>query len=240
MPKQVSKRSPKRAARKSKKADEQRRRAIALLAEWSEKSSPVEFIAGRSGLKLMGYLVKLDLGSEEGDFMFKTPFGIAAVVFPLIHDDIRVDEFLPKSPAVVLSKTRFPDDRIRIEAQPIFEPSTEQIEKVNQQFDLWIEDGGNLIVTTGDNMRMTLCVCEISKAGDDSYMLTDRQAKSIHVVFLKQSGIVDIAQRKDGVEVTLHNRHTNSFISIRPAPKGKMESPEEILARLPLANRLVH
>jgi hypothetical protein len=198
-------------------------------------------MAGRSGLKIMGYLVKMDLGSECGDFMFKTPFGIAALVFPLIHDNIRVgDELRLDQPAVFLSSFRFPDDRIRLEAQPRYGPSAEQIESVKQQFKSWIEDGTGVIVTTGDNMRMTMCFCEMTIAGEGSYMLTDRQARSIHVVFPKESGLIQVEQRDDRAEVTLHNRDTNSFISIRQAPKGKMESPEELLARYPLANRLVH
>lgn len=240
MSKRAAKRKPKRTVRRSKKAEEQRSTAIALLTEWAEKEVPVELMSGRSGLKLMGYLVKMEWDSEIEDFMFRTPFGIAVLVFPITHDDIRVDALLPNKPTVILDSSRFPDERIRIEAQPGYEPSAEQIEAVKQQFESWSSDGGNLIVTMGDNMRMTLCVCEISKAADDTFMLTDRQAKTVHVVFLRSSGIVNVAEGKNGTEVTLHNRHTNSFISIRQAPKGRTESPEEILARLPMPNRLVH
>jgi hypothetical protein len=80
----------------------------------------------------------------------------------------------------------------------------------------------------------------MTKAGDGAYMLTDKQAKSIHVVFPEESGIIEIERRDSGAEVTLHNRRTNSNITIRKAPEGTTESVEELLARYPMANRYVH
>ena len=149
MPKSVSTRTParkrakaapKRTVRNSKKSEERRRRAIALLNDWSERHVPVELMAGSSGLKIMGYLVRLQMSPDSDDFMFKTPFGIVAVLFTMICDDIHVDELLPNRPVVLLSRSRSPEDRFRLEANPSYAASTEQVEAVGDLFDAWIKE----------------------------------------------------------------------------------------------------
>jgi hypothetical protein len=242
MPNRVSQRSPawKRPARKSKKAKEQRREAIALLTEWSEKRVPVELVSGSSHLKMMGLLVKMQMDPDQDDFMFKTPFGIMTTVFTLIYDDIYVEEVLPNKPAVLLSMSRFPESRLKFEAHPNYAASADQVTAAEDLFNSWIRENSKLIVTIGDDLRITACVCEMTKAGDGAYMLTDKQAKAIHVVFPEESGIIDIERRDSGAEVTLHNRRTNSGITIRKAPEGTAESVDELLARYPMSNRYVH
>lgn len=123
MPKSVSPSTParkraetasKRTVRNLRKSEEQRRKAIALLNHWSDAHVPVELIAGSSGLRIMGYLVKLQMNPAGDDFMFKTPFGVAATVFTMIYDEVEVDELLPDAPAVVLSMSKFPEVRFRL------------------------------------------------------------------------------------------------------------------------------
>jgi hypothetical protein len=241
-PKRSSKRrrEPKRTARKSKKAEKIRSKAIAFLVDWSEKHVPVELVAGRSGLKIMGYLSKMQLDPSHDDFIFKTPFGIMALVFPMIYDDVRVDELLLDKPVVFLSNPRFPDDGLRLEAHPSYAASTEQAKKAGEIFGIWIQEGAKVIVTIGDELRVSGCVCEMTKAGENSFVLTDRQAKAIHIVFPEESGIIEIEHRESGAEVTLYSRRSNSHITIRKAPEGAVESTEELLVRYPMANRFVH
>lgn len=249
MPKIVSKRT---AARKrtqsskqsgsssSKQSEERRRGGIELLNDWSDKHVPVELMACMSGIKIMGNLVKLQMSPDHNDFMFKTPFGIVATVFTLIYDDIHVDDLLPNAQVVFLSMSRFPEDDLRLEAIPSYAASTENVKAAGDVFDAWVKENAKLIVTIGDDMRISACICEMTKAGDSAYMLTDNQAKTIHMVFPDESGIIVIEHHDSGAEVTLHNLRTNSHIKIRCTPKGAMESPEELLARYPLANRFVH
>lgn len=245
-PRKASKRASKRTpapngtGRRSKKADEQRRRGIALLTEWSEKGIPLQFVSGNSSLKVMGHLVRMQLSPDQDDFMFKTPFGIVATVFPLIYDDIHVDELLPSRPVVFLNMSGFPNDGLRLEAHPEYEPSAEMTKAAEDVFDSWINEGARLVVSTADIMRVSFSVCEMTKAGDGAFMLADRQAKAVHVLFPRRSGIIEIDQCETGAEVTLHNRSTNSYIAIRKAPEGAEESPEELLAKYPIANRFVH
>lgn len=242
MPKRSSKqtRGPKKTARKSKKAEEQRSKAIALLVDWSEKHFPVELMAGGSGLRIMGYLSKMQMDPSHDDFIFKTPFGIMTPIFTMIYDEIRTDELFPDKPIVLLSNPRFPDHGLRLEAHPGYAASTEQVKKAGEIFSLWIKETAKLIVTIGDDLRVSACVCEMTKAGENSFVLTDRQAKAIHMVFPEESGIIEIEHRESGAEVTLHNRRSNSHITIRKAPEGAVESAEELLARYPMANRFVH
>jgi hypothetical protein len=242
MPKIVSKRATarKRTGGGSKQSEELRRRAIALLNDWSEEHVPIELMAGSSGLKIMGYLVKMRMGTDHDDFMFKTPFGIVATVFTMIYDEIRVDELMPSNPVVLLSIQRFPEDGLRLEAHPSYAASAEQIKAAGELFNAWINENAKLVVTIGDDMRISACVCEMTKASENAYMLTDKQAKAVHVIFPEDSGIIDIEHRESGAEVTLHNRRSNSHITIRRAPEGVIEGPEEILARYPMANRFVH
>ncbi len=249
MPKSVSPPTParkraetasKRTVRNLRKSEEQRRKAIALLNHWSDAHVPVELIAGSSGLRIMGYLVKLQMNPAGDDFMFKTPFGVAATVFTMIYDEVEVDELLPDAPAVLLSMSKFPEVRFRLEAHLSYAASTQLVKTAGDLFDAWIEENARLLVTIGDDLRVSACICEMTKTGESAYMLADAQAKTVHMVFPGQSGIIEIDHRDSGTEVTLHNRRTNSHIAIRKAPNGATESPEELLARYPLASRSVH
>jgi len=161
-------------------------------------------------------------------------------VFTLIYDDMHVDELLPGRSAVYLGMSRFPGDRLRIEPQPGYAASAEQVKMAEDVFNSWIKENSNVIVTMGDDLRVSACLCEITKAGESGFMLTDKQAKGIHVVFPEESGIIEIESRENGTEVTLYNRRTNSHISIRNTPKGGLESAEELLARYPMASRFVN
>jgi hypothetical protein len=249
MPKSVSPPTParkraetasKRTVRNLRKSEEQRRKAIALLNNWSDAHVAVELIAGSSGLRIMGYLVKLQMNPAGDDFMFKTPFGVAATVFTMIYDEVEVDELQPDAPAVLLSMSKFPEVRFRLEARLSYAASTQLVKTAEDLFDAWIEENARLLVTIGDDLRVSACICEMTKTGESVYMLADTQAKTVHMVFPGQSGIIEIDHRDSGAEVTLHNRRTNSHIAIRKAPNGATESPEELLARYPLASRSVH
>jgi hypothetical protein len=83
MPKSVAPPTPKpkraetaskRTFRNPRNSEEERRKAIALLNDWSDAHVPVELMPGSSGLRIMGYLVKLQMNPAGDDFMFKTPF----------------------------------------------------------------------------------------------------------------------------------------------------------------------
>ena len=171
----------------------------------------------------MGYLSKMHLDLSHHDFIFKTPFGVMALVFPMIYEGIRVDELLPDKSVVFLSNPRFPDDGLRLEAHPSYAASTDQVKKVGELFSVWIEEGAKLIITIGDDLRVSACVCEMTKAGENSFVLTDRQAKAIHMVFPEESGVIEIEYREVEVEVTLHNHRSNSHITIRKAPEGAVD-----------------
>jgi hypothetical protein len=249
MPKSVSPPNParkraetvsKRTVRNLRKSEEPRRKAIALLHDWSNAHVPVELIAGSSGVRIMGYLVKVQLDPPGDVFMFKTPFGIAATVFTMIYDEVEVDELLPGEPAVLLSMSKFPEVRFRLEPHLSYVASTQLVKTAEDLFDAWIEENATLMVTIGDDLRVSACICEMTKTGESVYMLADKQARNVHMVFPGESGIIEIDHRESGAQVTLHNRRTNSHIAIRKVPNGATESPEELLARHPLASRSVH
>jgi hypothetical protein len=210
------------------------------LNDWSDAHVPVELIAGSSGLKIMGYLVRLEIDPAGHDFMFKTPFGIVATVFTMIYDEVEVDELRPNAPAVFLRMSRFPEDRFRLEAHPSYAASTQLVKAAGELFDAWVKEKARLLVTIGDQLLVSACICEMTKAGEGVYMLADKQSKTVHVVFPSESGIIEIEHRDSRTEVTLHNRQTNSHVAITKALNGPTGSPHDFLTRYPLASRSVH
>lgn len=241
----TSKRSPKKQPppkriEKKKGTNAQRLKALALLSHWAKNGTPIELVAGSSGLKIMGHLVRFELGTEtgeeHGDFIFKTPFGVAALVFTLIYDEIKVEELIPSAPVVFMSMSKFPDAKFRLTAHEGYRPTAEMLQAAREQFDSWVRDEIQLIVTIGDNMRVSASVCDVIAAGENAYMIRDSHSKTIHVVFLDESDAIEIDRRENGVEVTLRNRRTNSEIAVRSGS----ETPEQMLMRYPLRTRSVH
>jgi len=69
--------------------------------------------------------------------------------------------------------------------------------------------------------------CDIKEAGTDTFMLRDLQAKTIHVVFPSESDVIEVDRKESRTGIVLHNRNTNSYISVT----DRTESPEEIIQR---------
>lgn len=140
MPKQPSKpdQVKKRAALTAKHSEDQRRAAISLLNDWTVKQIPVNLMTSSSCLQIIGYLVNLSTDSDSQRFMFKTDSGIEAMMSTMGYDHIWVDDFILDRPVVTRSKARHPEDRYRIFALPIFQPSAEQIKAGEELFGAWI------------------------------------------------------------------------------------------------------
>jgi len=235
MTKEMSETAPKSARGKAARLAYQRKKAETLLNKWVDEQLPIELTPGSLWVHFMGYLVRLNFDSNLGDFMFKSAFGVSSLVFLLCYDEITVDELIPQKKQVILNMSKFPEDRLRLSAHEGFRPKAEQVQQVCDQFRVWVKLGSSLTVTIGDNMRVSASNCDIKEAGTDTFMLRDLQAKTIHVVFPSESDVIEVDRKESRTGIVLHNRNTNSYISVT----DRTESPEEIIQRFPLHTRIL-
>jgi hypothetical protein len=198
---------------KAAKLADARKKAAALLTEWVDQEADVLLIVGP--LKFFGVLVKSGEGPDNvGNFMFKSSFGVSALVFLVTFDEISVNTYPSLSPTIHLSHSLDISAGFVLTIVKGLQPKPEQIIEVHEQFHLWSKLQINVQVHVSDAFKSSIYRCSIKEASPQVFAFKVEEADILHLINVEQSSQIEVIRKDGNTTITLHNRSSNSYLLI--------------------------
>lgn len=209
----------------SAKSTRARKKAVVLLSEWADQMLDIEL--GSAGVQFIGTIHQLKIAPGIDDFIFRSHFGVRAMISPIIYDDITFDKIPHRSTRLFLRNKRIGGREIVLSRAMTTRPSERQIEEVYDRFRLWIKLNAELCLTVGDSLRSRASICTISEPNAGAFFFTNLRAATIDTLAPQQSELIKITSSNDRTTIDMYNRTTNTFVSVT----DRMEPPERTFER---------
>jgi hypothetical protein len=210
-----------------------RKRALALLQEWTDKGVELEYSAG-SGVTFTGAISELSLDDRGTSFLFRNDFGIHALLSTDLYDRIEIAEIGDLPINVGFFRKGASSDGFSVRPKDERAKPEKDLQRVDELFRQWERHDTMLMINTGDGMRITVARGKVEELSD-RFMFTIADTETIHLVAPNQSSFVHIEAKGDELTVMLYNEKSGLHFTVT----NRVERPEDAINRFSALTTLV-
>lgn len=211
-----------------------RKRALALLREWSDKGIDIEYSAG-AGMTITGTISELKiLDDRRTSFLFRNGFGIHALLSTDLYEQVEITELGDSPVRVGFFRKNASGDGFSIKPKDERAKPQKDLRAVYEIFRQWERLDTMLLVHTGDGMRITVARGKVKELSD-RFIFTIADTETVHLVVPDRSTFVRIEADGDGRTVMLFNEKSGLHFSVT----NRVERPEDVMNRFAALTTLI-
>lgn len=210
-----------------------RKRALALMQEWSDKGIELEYSPG-AGVTFTGVISEMSSDDRRTSFLFRNEFGVHAILPTDVYDRIEIAKIGKLPVRVGFFRKGVSSGGFSMTPQDERAKPKRDLQRVYELFRLWERNDTMLMVNTGDGMRITVARGKVKELSD-RFMFRIADTETVHLVVPTQSSFVHIGAEGDEVTVMLYNEKSGLHFTVT----NRADRPEDAINRFSALTTLI-